>query len=797
MHLLNLGILAHVDAGKTSLTERLLHTAGVTDELGRVDDGNTRTDTLALERRRGITIKSAVVSFPLDGVTVNLIDTPGHPDFIAEVERVLGILDGAVLVVSAVEGVQAQTRVLMRTLRRLGIPTLVFVNKIDRRGANGSAVLDQLTRRLAVPLVPMGRAAALGTRAARFVPGLGPAAQEALADHDDDLLAAYLDGRVEKGRLHTVLAAQTRGSLVHPVYFGSAMTGAGVPELITGIEHLLPTAAGDPAAPLSATVFKVERGSAGEKIAYARIFSGTLRVRDRIPFGDGRATGVPVGARGRRGAGEGTGACEEAGVRQEAGVREEGGVREEVGACGEAGVREGTGAREDIDAREEVGAREEAGACETGGARDESGADRGADDGAVDRRADGRAVSSRAAGSRATGRAVGSRAAGTLAAGRELGARPTGRVTALSVFDGAVDTRWDSAGAGRIVKVWGLGGIRIGDALGVPGRAYEHHFAPPTLETVVVPGPGADRRSLHLALTQLAEQDPLIGVRHDELRGETSVSLYGEVQKEVVQATLAEEYGLDVTFRETTTLCIERPAGTGHAVEFNKKDPNPFLATVGLRVEPAPPGAGVAFRLEVELGSMPYAFFKAVEDTVRETLGQGLRGWQVPDCAVTMTHSGYSPRQSHAHQGFDKSMSSTGYDFRGLTPLVLTEALRRAGTVVHEPMHRFRLEVPADTLGALLPVLARLGAVPETTGALGTAAVLEGTVPAARVHELEHRLPGLTRGEGELETAFDHYAPVTRGTVPERPRTDHNPLNRKEYLLKVMRRTGDGAAGAD
>jgi ribosomal protection tetracycline resistance protein len=121
--MLNLGILAHVDAGKTSLTERLLFTAGVIDEIGRVDDGSTQTDSLALERQRGITIKSAVVSFAIDDVTVNLIDTPGHPDFIAEVERVLNVLDGAVLVISAVEGVQAQTRVLMRTLQRLRIPT--------------------------------------------------------------------------------------------------------------------------------------------------------------------------------------------------------------------------------------------------------------------------------------------------------------------------------------------------------------------------------------------------------------------------------------------------------------------------------------------------------------------------------------------------------------------------------------------------------------------------------------------------------------------------------------------------
>src|SRR3954469_432956 len=146
--MLNLGILAHVDAGKTSLTERLLHAAGVIDAVGSVDRGDTQTDTLALERRRGITIRSAVVSFTVGDVAVNLIDTPGHPDFIAEVERVLGVLDGAVLVVSAVEGVQAQTRVLMRALQRLAIPTLIFVNKTDRRGADPERVLRELRERL-------------------------------------------------------------------------------------------------------------------------------------------------------------------------------------------------------------------------------------------------------------------------------------------------------------------------------------------------------------------------------------------------------------------------------------------------------------------------------------------------------------------------------------------------------------------------------------------------------------------------------------------------------------------------
>src|SRR6204780_2170310 len=133
MCILNLGILAHVDAGKTTLTERLLFAAGVIDEIGSVDAGTTQTDSLALERQGGITIRSAVASFAVGDVTLNLLDTPGHPAFIAEVERVLSVLDGVVLVVSAVEGVQPQTRVLMRALQRLKIPTLLFVNKIDRR----------------------------------------------------------------------------------------------------------------------------------------------------------------------------------------------------------------------------------------------------------------------------------------------------------------------------------------------------------------------------------------------------------------------------------------------------------------------------------------------------------------------------------------------------------------------------------------------------------------------------------------------------------------------------------------
>jgi ribosomal protection tetracycline resistance protein len=360
------------------------------------------------------------------------------------------------------------------------------------------------------------------------------------------------------------------------------------------------------------------------------------------------------------------------------------------------------------------------------------------------------------------------------------------KVTAIAVFERGSNVGRASVAAGQIGKLWGLGGARVGDPVGPSGPATEHrYFPPPTLETVVVPRCPEQGGALRVALAQLADQDPLINLQQDDVRGELHVSLYGEVQKEVIQATLENDFDLDASFRETTTICVERPAGTGAAVEAMGEGANPFLATVGLRVEPA--RAGAEFRVASEvLGTMPLAFFRAVEDTVRETLRQGIHGWQVTDCKVTMTHSGYAPRQSHAHQGFNKSMSSTGADFRGLTPLVLMDALKQARTRVCEPMHRFRLEIPADTFGTTVPTLARLRAVPQTQEMLGSSFVLEGEVPAARVHELQQQLPALTRGEGVLESAFHRYHPVA-GVPPTRPRTDHNPLDRKEYLLRVTR----------
>src|SRR6186997_650208 len=252
MRTLNLGILAHVDAGKTTLTERLLFTAGAIDHVGSVDAGTTQTDSLDLERERGITIRSAVASFFVGDLAVNLVDTPGHPDFIAEVERVLGVLDGAVLVVSAVEGVQPQTPLLFRALQRLQVPTLIFVNKIDRAGADPQRVMAEMQRRLSPAVVEAN----------------GDGLLEALAENNEELLTSFVDDTsLPPETLRDELGRQTRECEVFPAFIGSAGRGIGVDELLSGVQDLLACGRGDEDAdaPASGRVFKIERTTSGER----------------------------------------------------------------------------------------------------------------------------------------------------------------------------------------------------------------------------------------------------------------------------------------------------------------------------------------------------------------------------------------------------------------------------------------------------------------------------------------------------------------------------------------------------
>jgi len=620
---LNLGIVAHVDAGKTTLTERLLFETGVTTQIGRVDHGDTITDADALERQRGITIRSTVVAFTIGDLRVNLIDTPGHSDFVAEVERAVAVLDGAVLVVSAVEGVQAQTRVLIRILERLEIPFLIFVNKIDRIGATSDKTLAAIREALTGDAVALTWPTDIGSRSAKvtrchgadFLDALG----ERLAEYDDQVLRQYVDEVLPLGEPEalTVLERLTADGTMHPVYFGSALIGIGIAEVIEGVRRYLPATEVSGDEPLHAVVFKIERGPAGRRVAFARLHAGNLTARDHVVYHHRTPAGTLI--------------------------------------------------------------------------------------------------------------------------------ESEGRATSIDTFTSGTATAAAPAHAGEIAKIVGLPGIEIGDQLGVwePAKGGRY-FAPPGLEAVVRARDPADRSALFESLRQLSEQDPLIDARLDGVDQELTVSLYGEVQKEVLAARLAREFGVDAEFLPTRTIYVERVAGVGEALEQVPTQ----NATLGLRVEPGQVGSGIDYQLAVERGWLLPSFHTAIEETVPVTLEKGLFGWRVTDCVVTLIQSRYCAPTPPA-----------GY-FRWLTSVVLREALQVAGTTVCAPVSEFEVEMPAGSLRRVLQQLHAAGATPQPPDMRTTRCRVTGSIPTDQVHPFEQRLPGLTQGEGIFFFRPAGYQPV-------------------------------------
>ncbi|MGD2273921.1 GTP-binding protein [Bacillus wiedmannii] len=645
MTTINIGIVAHVDAGKTSLTERILYETNVIKEIGRVDSGNTQTDSMELERQRGITIKASVVSFFIDDVKVNVIDTPGHADFIAEVERSFRVLDGAILVISAVEGVQAQTKILMRTLQKLNIPTILFVNKIDRNGANTEKVMKQIKEILSNEAFPFYSAQNEGTKEARILAYKSyDDCMELLAPYNESLLASYVNDEIVPGvLLREELEKQIQQASVYPIFFGSAMTGIGVTELLENISTLFPANKSAENETLSGVVFKIEREPSGEKIAYVRVFSGRLHVRKYVDIQRGNVLGH----------------------------------------------------------KEKI---------------------------------------------------------------KKICLFHNGNVVQASIVP-----------SGEFCKVWGLNDIKIGDIIGERTNYIKDiHFAEPQMEAAIEAVPKERIHDLYAALMDLCEEDPLIKVWKDDIHNELYTRLFGEVQKEVIETTLFEKYNLQVTFSNTRVVCIEKPIGVGNSVEVMGEKANPFYATIGFKIERGELNSGIIYKLGVELGSLPLAFHKAIEDTVFQTLKQGLYGWEVTDIIVTLTHTGYA------------SPVTTASDFRNLTPLVLMDALKQAKTCVYEPVNEFELTVPGYAISTAMYKLAAIPATFSEPIFNNDSYHLTGLLPVAKTENFKRMLHSFTEGEGIFTTKPAGYKEL-KAPFPTRKRVDNNPLNRKDYLLHVLR----------
>ena len=265
MKRLVIGIVAHVDAGKTSLSEGLLYLAGSVRRLGRVDHGDAFLDTDALERARGITILSKQAEFSYQDTAFTLLDTPGHVDFSAEMERTLRVLDAAILVVSGTDGIQAHTQTLWRLLERHNIPTFLFINKMDLAGSDRAARLEELRMRFSDGCIDCSADADANAQA------------ESIAMCDENLLERYLEGQAVTEAEIRPLVAKRR---VFPCYFGSALHLEGIEALLDGLNRFMPeqTYPQD----FGARVFKIARDEQGNRMTYLKITGGVLHVRDTL-----------------------------------------------------------------------------------------------------------------------------------------------------------------------------------------------------------------------------------------------------------------------------------------------------------------------------------------------------------------------------------------------------------------------------------------------------------------------------------------------------------------------------------
>ena len=325
----NIGIMAHVDAGKTTTTERILFYTGATSRIGEVDEGSTVTDWMAQEQERGISITAAATTFGWKGCVVNLIDTPGHVDFQMEVERSLRVLDGAIAVFSAVEGVEPQSETVWRQADRYRIPRLAFINKCDREGAEPARVVEEMKVRLAANPVVIQLAVGIGAEftgvidlitmrcrtwdaasfGATFEDGPIPHALtddasrareqmiEAIADHDDELMAAWVSGReLTAEQINKSLRRVTLAGKGVPTLVGAAFKNQGIHNLLDAVLDYLPSPAdvgevrgadlqtrkiGDKE-PLAALAFKVQTDDAGGQLTFVRVYTGILRVGETV-----------------------------------------------------------------------------------------------------------------------------------------------------------------------------------------------------------------------------------------------------------------------------------------------------------------------------------------------------------------------------------------------------------------------------------------------------------------------------------------------------------------------------------
>jgi len=286
-NVLTLGVFAHANAGKTTITEHLLYHTNVIDTIGRVDSGNTVTDNMKVEQERGITVRDSIVSFKLNNKTIQLIDTPGHVDFSAEVERAINVLDGAVLVISGVEGLEAQTYTIWRALQEKNVPVIIYINKMDRKGADFDKVLAELQNNLKVPTLTLTHVYQEQDGKLNITKSKVDELIEELSLVDDEVFEKYVENKNIEGEwLASKMIELSHKGKIYPVVGGSALTDIGIDDLVDSISRYLPVTEKKLKEEMSAYVFMVRVDENG-KNAYVKVLNGSINNRDVIATGEG------------------------------------------------------------------------------------------------------------------------------------------------------------------------------------------------------------------------------------------------------------------------------------------------------------------------------------------------------------------------------------------------------------------------------------------------------------------------------------------------------------------------------
>jgi elongation factor G len=663
----NIGIAAHIDAGKTTLSERILFLCGKTHRLGEVDEGQATLDWMPQERERGITITAAATTVGWRGHEINLIDTPGHVDFTAEVERALRVVDGMIALFCAVGGVESQSETIWRQAERYGVPRIAFVNKMDRVGADFFRVVKEMRQELGanpVPLVlPIGAEdefrgiVDLVNMVAFFFRepenGTEPKPQaipedllhqartcregllEAVAEADERFLELFLSGETTAAELKAAIRRGTISGKIVPVFAGSAAKLQGIRSLLDGVVDFLPSPCDLPPlrgtwngqeiyrepsveGPLSALIFKIQADRHVGKIYYVRVYSGILRTGETV---------------------------------------------------------------------------------------------------------------------------LNSRRESVQRVGRLFRVHANERIPV------------EELRAGEVGALIGLGEGQSGDTLCDPQAPIvleAMEFPAPVLDLAISPARKTDTDRLSRAISALASEDPTLSLRTNPETGEMVVSGMGELHLEIVVDRLKREFGVEViasapqvAYRET----LARALDFEHKLVKQTGGHGQF-AHIIFRIEPTPPGTGLEFESQVVGGRIPKEFIPAVRKGVMEAMNEGPHGFPVVDLKFVLLDGSF-------HE-----VDSSEQAFRNCAAQALREALKRAGTIVLEPIMHVEATVPESLVGAVVGDLASRRGKLVGLENKGSTAVVVARVPLAELFNYASILRSLTSGRGSFSMRFEHYAPL-------------------------------------